>query len=705
MTLEKDLINKSYYEYFIDGHKKGHPIRTLGEMYMEEKKKEMPDFSSIRFSQGEVYFLNKDYEAAIFKWENIENELKPWALKNIADAHYEMGLLAIAEDYYRSVETDSVVLQTEVLLQLFSVNIKLGKREKAAKFIKNAVHLYPDYSDVTDIARAFFEEYKDWDNAVELAVNEAIRTKSLSWFKVLEEYVDQGHTVKIEPNYFKEALRTLCNVDPFRFENLATLLWNSYRQTNLFFSWLREINNLLLEVDLEPSYIWKKLPDLYKETYFELISGKFLIKDFFELIHDHLTIWIKVSSASNSLISSSAVLAWHEFFPAHIDAALVGRAKNLLNMSSRYPNGMEDGLRLYETIKSWAEKEGLLLGEHFDSLIREHKMEEHSNEELRTSKILSVIRKVIVFLIEKRVEIENGLRDKIQWNEELLAKLNGIHHQLSDMEEEKAQAIKMSFRNIIDEFSQTLMRKIPELLRNCSDMVKEDSDFSKIHIEINEEMNKRIAHYMEETAKQDFHDAIQGWVRDCENDLKDCQSFLDEMSESINNLYGEEKITLDCDFKVLDDWRRDVNRITRGIVHLEKANIIMRSTPSQLVLKSVGKLLGQLSKNKEKLQNIFRNFIESTDYSQTAHSIINPFIQQLELFEKSLARDINMFFATPSEALNRAIMEVEDHINRNNESLNQLRNNPEIYRDPVTLFELKLRQYELMNSVSESNPE
>ncbi|WP_243355260.1 tetratricopeptide repeat protein [Bacillus litorisediminis] len=697
MNLEKELVQKSYYEHFIEGHKKGHPIQILGEMYMDEKKKEMPDFSSIRFCQGEVYFLNKDYEAAIFKWENVENELKPWALKNIADAHYEMDLLAIAEDYYRSVNTDSVILQTEVLLQLFSLNIKLGKREKAVEFIKNAVNLNPDYSGVTDLARTFFEECKDWGNAVELAVNEAIRTESLSWFKVLEEYVERKITVNMEPNYFKEALRTLSSLDQFRFESLAALLWNSYKQTNLFFLWLREINDLLLEVDLETNYIWKKLPDLYKETYFELISGKFLIRDFSDLIPNHLMNWMKVSSPSNSLISSSAVLAWREVFPTDLDASLVGQAKNLLNMASHYEMGIEDGLRLYESIKNWAEKEGMLVGEHFDSLIREFKV-----EELSTSKILSIIRKVIEFLLEKRVEMEKALIDKIQWNEELLARLNGIHHQLSDMEEEKAQAITKSFRNIKDEFSQTLMIKIPELLRNCSDLVKEDSDFGKIHIEINEEMNKRIADYMEETAIHHFHDAIQGWVSECEDALKDSQTFLNEMSESINKLYREEKITLDCDFKVLDDWRRDINRLTRGIVHLDNANIIMRSTPSQLVLKSVGKLLGQLSKNKEKLQNIYKNFIQSTDYSQTVQSIINPFIQQLELFEMSIARDINMFYKSPFEALNKAIMEADDHIARNKDSLNKIRKNPEIYRDPITLFELRLRQYELMNSAGES---
>lgn len=186
MTIEKELINKSYYQTIIDKNKKGHPVQILGEMYMDEKQKEIPDYSSVRYAQGEVYFLNNDYEAAIFKWENVLDEnLKPWAQKNIADAHVELDLLDLAEDIYKAVETRSDVLNMEVFLQLFSLYTKLGKLEKAVDSIKNAVSLNPDYSCVTEMARAFFEEYKDWGNAVELAVNEAIRTNSIVHIKTI----------------------------------------------------------------------------------------------------------------------------------------------------------------------------------------------------------------------------------------------------------------------------------------------------------------------------------------------------------------------------------------------------------------------------------------------------------------------------------------------------------------------------------------
>lgn len=910
MTLEEQLISKSYYQIFMEGNENVHPIKVLGEVYMDEQQNEVPDLSYIRLAQGEVYFQNKDFEVAIFKWENISNELKPWAQKNIADAHYELDLLAIAEDYYKAVETESDALKTEVLLQLFSLYIQRGKLKVAVDSIKNAVDLNPDYPDVTDMAQAFFEDHQDFGNAVELAVNEAIRTESLSWFGLLEAYAEQGHTAKIEPNYFSEALIALYNIDQARFETLSVALWKSYRQNDLYFPWLKEINHL--NIELGRSHVWHELSVLYKETYFELINGKFLIREFSHLIPNYLTNWVKISIASDALVSSSAVLAWSEIFPSTLDASVVSKAESLLNQSVRYQNGMEDAFRLFESIMKWAEDEGLSLDERFEwmarelldlnhyhlliagaatsgksafvnklldeelleestsatvlfkdadeaeihaitdeevrsisdlndfrqsakseqtlircrmpvSFLNENKlalidapeltdkskrrknvfpylhsadgllfllnadwdlsgkeldlairmseqapelpihfliskmdqianrqeamerlekitsridayfpdakvlafstydenenqlnefsafarsmMEGHNMEEERTSKILYYIKKSIKFLLEKRVEMENSFTDKIKWNEEIVTKLRGAHHQLSDMEEKKAQFIKKSFIKIKDELRQDLMIKTPELLRNCSDKINEDSDFGSIHVELNDEMNKRITNYMEETVLPDFHVAIQGWIADCEGEFRDSQAYLDEMSESFNHLYGEEKIALDCDWKVLDDWRRDVDRMTRGNIQLEKVNILMRSTSSQLLVKSAGKLFGAISQNKEKLSNKYKQFIENKDYSKTAESITDKFMQQFELFENYLEQDISMFFTNSFKMLDRALAEAHDEIEANKDSLNDIRKNPEIYRDPLTLFELKLRQYEWMNPAGEGTYE
>jgi tetratricopeptide (TPR) repeat protein len=908
MTLEKELISKSFYQTLIEENYNSHPLKVLGEMLTDERQKETADLSVIRFAQGEVYFLNKDFETAIFKWENVSNELKPWALKNLGDAHFELDLFAIAEDYYKEVKTDSDVLKTEVLLQLFSLYIRLEKLDLAVDSIKKAVKLNPDYPDVTTIAKAFFEEHQDADNAVELAVNEAIRTESLAWFEVLEGYAEKGYTAKIDPNYFCEALVTLYNINLAAFENLSAALWQSYKSSDWHFQWLKEINALLLNLNLEPTYAWKKISTHYKETYFGLINGKYLIRDISDLIPNHLTNWLNLSTVSDKLISSTAVLSWNELFPADLDESVVGQAEAILQKAPRGQINMQEALGFFESVIKWAKAEGLMLDEriewmvgelldinHYHLLIsgskavgkptfvnmlldenlledwkspesplensaemfaaaseetenpasrrsfrqfarKEHAlipcrmpvafsnetialidtpilidqrsssdkvnqylhladglvfvlnvdlhlsgkelemairmreqaqqlpihfilwktdriensqismelvektvsrieeyfpdakvtafteydgesqlnelaafmrsaMESSNLEEERTSKILHYTKMSIKYLIEKRVEMENAIVEKIEWNEEIAARLKGAQNQMSDMQEQKTHAIKTSFSKVLDDLDRNLMTQIPELLRNCSELVNENSDFGKIHVELNDEMNRRITSFIEKTAFPEFKVAIEGWITDSEREFRESQSYLDEMCESFNQLYGAEKLVLNCDFKVLDDWRRDVNRMTRGNIQLEKVNILLRSTPSQLLLKSAGKLFGALSKNKELLHNKYKQLIETKDYSQTAEGITDFFLQQFELFERSLERDIGMFFASPFEVLDEVLVETQNEIEDKKDYLSNMKKNPEIYRDPLTLFELKLRQYELMSSMDKQTIE
>ncbi|MGP4040915.1 GTP-binding protein [Gracilibacillus sp. D59] len=899
--MEKQLINKSYYRTFIEGIKDVDPIKVLGELYIDEQQNEMPDLSSIRFAQGEVYFLYQDFEAAIFKWENVSNELKPWAQKNIADAHTKMNLLAIAEDYYNAVETDSVVLKTEVLLQLFSLYIQLGKHTKAVESIKNAVNINPDYPDVTDVARVFFEDQQDWDNAIELAVNEAMRTESLSWFVVLEEYVELGHTAKIKPKYFSEVLMTLYNIDLNRFECLATALWNSYKQTDLYFPWLEELNNLLLSIEPERSYVWSKLSNQYRVTYFELMNGKYLIKEFSYLMPSHLTNWMKLSTASDALIASSAVLAWNEIYSSNMEDSIIREAENLLGQSDRYQDGIEDALKLFKSIMKWAAGESLQLDKRFEwivdelqdlneyhlmitgaetsgkssfvntlldeelskdpanatvlykdadnakihaitnetersiaerqdfkeaakdeqtliscrmpvSFLNENKLtlidapqgtltnngnhylyladsllfvlnadsnltgneldmavrikeqapdlpihfllckmdrntdsqevmertekivsridsyfpnakvfafstyEERKNQlndfstftrslldarsiaEERTSKLLYYIKKSIKLLLVKREEVEDSLVDNIKWNEEIVTKLKGAQNQLSDIEENTVQVIKKSYSNIIEDWKQDLTVKIPELIRKSSEVINEDSDFGKIHIELNDEINKRINHYIEETVLPDLSVELQEWIENSQRELNDRQAYLDEMCESFNDLYGEEKIYFECDSKVLDDWKRDMERMTRGNIQLTKVSFMSQHTMSQFLWKSAGKLIGALAKNNETLHYKYKHYMEGKDYSKTVETIIDEFMQQFELFEKSLERDIKIFFTDPYKVLDEILVETYDVIEDNKGVLSDMRKKPELYRDPITLFEIKLRQYEWMTT-------
>ncbi len=158
-------------------------------------------------------------------------------------------------------------------------------------------------------------------------------------------------------------------------------------------------------------------------------------------------------------------------------------------------------------------------------------------------------------------------------------------------------------------------------------------------------------------------------------------------------MYGEERLKLNCDFKVLDDWRRDADRMTSG-VQMEKVNIFLRRTPYQILLKGAGKLFGAFQQNNAMLYNKYKQFVENQDYLDVTESIVNKLLLQFELFEKALERDISIFFRNPFDVLNQTVEETKKEINEKEEELEKMRSNPETYRDPLTLFEVKLRQYE-----------
>lgn len=909
MTLDNHLSNKTFFETLLNETKykeHDHPVASLGKMFLEENKNELSDLSYIRFAQGEVYYHNHDYEAAIFKWENITNELEAWAKKNVADAYCELSLLPTAVDTYKSIKTDNVILQTEIALKLFEIYIKENKQEMAISYIKRAVTIHPDYQDITEVARLFFEQNQDHVNAVELAVNEAIRTEKEYWFGVLLKYVEQGITQPMAPEYFVQVLQVVYTRDKVMFEQLITAMWKSYQQNQLYIQWIQCLNELLLQLDINESTSWKEISKLYEATFFDAVTGRYELKDITKFMPRLLENWTKLARPSQALSAYSAALTWNEFYPSTLTQETVDESNRLIWECRSNPHLMDDSVTLFQTLANWASehnvdvdsklhwfvqeildvnkqnvlvvgvndtgkssfinsilgvelfvaptsntyriqggeqpritviseegmysesevadlvqtvnydmnlhsraimnvelpsdelnkynlaiidtpgfrgrREGLEVAEYFpladyllfvldaedpfteqerdvlmqilekdpqlpitfvvtklDTIYNKQEAQRivedtyrriidylpdahviafsskypvpgqekavrdlfteiavKSNiEEKRSEKLLQIIRKTISYLFDKRVQKENSYVEAIQWNKDLVNKLNGSIHQVQDYEKEKAEDIRDSYHAITQEIKQEVEAKLPQLLKGCGSLIKEDSDFRKVHLEINDEMNRRIQSFFDESIMPRFYDSLENWILQAKDELLQGKAYLDDMSVSFNKLYGDEKVKLEGDFRILDDWQRDINRMTVGM-DIERENIFLRHTPSQLLLKSAGKLLGAIPQNKTMLYNQYKKFIENEDYGETTQSVLSKFMVQFEVFEKAIDRDLRLFFAHSINELKARVGEAQVEIKSKEELLNLMRDKPEIYQDALTLFEIRLRQYEWM---------
>ncbi|KKK36524.1 GTP-binding protein [Mesobacillus campisalis] len=901
MTMDEQLIKKAYFEKYIEGSEE-HPVLILGELSLEEGRKEIPDLSYLRFAQGEVYFHHKDYETAIFKWENIQNELEGWAKKNMADAYLELGLPGTAEGIYLSIDTESITLKIETGLQLLSIYMEQGKLERATEIVSAAVALKPDYPEITEIARSFYEENKNWERAVKLAMEEGIRTRETQWFDRLNTYVDAGYTDGNLPDYFNEALKALFDIDRKRFEKLAVSLWSQYRNQPEFIAWVKNFNTLFFDLDASRSEGWRDLSAVYQEAYFELINGTRLVRELSPLIPVHLTNWLKITNPASSLFASSSVMAWSEMFPSSIPSETVRDAEDLILNARKYPSAKEDTLELFEMLLVWSDKNGIEAGNRIQWLMEElatddtqhivlagvsgsgkaglvnqlldeellagqtsavvafkpgdePQIREISDEEIslianyeefqeaagirrqnyKREKIIDVripnefletngltlvdtpdispdnmnvnplyqyvnfadrmlfvlnqenplteleqevlmeisrlapdlqvhflvcrhqpfqdeqeavdilsriqvfypnarlfmfsesyageaqkrelakflregignpgeerilklqhyTRIAIHYLLDKRIEMENDLVESVRWNEEMVSKLKGAIHQVQDLEEEKKKYIKEDYLKIKEEIRAEMLKEIPNILRRTSDIIKEDSDFGNLHAKLNDEMNDRVQEYLDTKILRSYYSSLQDWISLSKDEFEQAQFKLDEMSQGFNAMFGEERIVQQCDFKVLDDWKRDADRMTSGI-QLEKINFLR--SPAQFLLKSAGMLLSVLPQNNAMLYNKYKSYVENEDYSESARSIAKRFFKQFEMFEKSIERDIGLFFRQPLHVLEEAVKESGHEIETSQKALEKMRVKPEVYRDPLNLFEVRLRQYEWMTA-------
>ncbi|WJP99231.1 GTP-binding protein [Geobacillus stearothermophilus] len=901
MGFEQQLVHKTFYETLVETGERD-VVRALGEMFFAAHR-DGADLSSIRFAQGEVYFHRRDYEAAIFKWEQVHHDdLRPWAQKNIADSCYELGRLELAEELYRSIETDSETLQAEIMLRLFSLYRELGENTKADDMIKRGVSRYPDYPNMTEWARAFFEEQGDWESAVELALGETLRTSARRWVDILIGYVEQGHARVMAPERFSRCLALLYETDRVKFERLVQALWNGYRDGDLYFSWLAEWNRLYEELEIRRDYDWKRIPVLLADAYAGLMKGPYRLKELVEVAPPLVKSWMSLADGPEAAAAAAALLAWSEKFPEAFQEETINDAAKRLVHAKRPVR--ETGVSLFDEIADWAEEQragshfrfrwvvrqlsdsrthcvlvagasrherlaflrtlvgeaalaapsapvlawrnggelevakisddqftvfssidefqqaaggranrfpddvviecaapfslvpqGIVLldigplGGHasFDHeafvsfsladsvlfllngedplssadeqlLLRLHERAPHvpmyvllppgdgmvDEEETarmveeveahvrtivpearvivysphapnrkqqqaliglleemrrcvssvrREEAILTTTGRFIAHLFRQRAEAESRLAELVVWKKEMAAKLSGAIHQLGDLQEEKTAKAAKSFHTVLADMRGELTKAIPDLLRNMAELVGENSDFSRLPLELNDKANERLRAYLDEEALPKLRRAMEQWIAAAEDEFNECQVFLHEMSEGFNAMFGEERLMLECDFRIVADWRRDISRLTSG-AQIEKLNIFLRRTPGQLLLKGAGKLLGAFAQNKAMLAQKYKQLIETQDYIDVAETAARQLLLPFEWFAKSIERDVTQFFQAPATMLRETLERLELEIAAQEGELKQMRTNPEAYRDPLVLFGIRLRQCE-----------
>ncbi|UHA59820.1 hypothetical protein KDJ21_024285 [Metabacillus litoralis] len=318
-------------------------------------------------------------------------------------------------------------------------------------------------------------------------------------------------------------------------------------------------------------------------------------------------------------------------------------------------------------------------------------MKEKPNK--RTANVLTLIRHILTDLLHKREEMEKGFIYSIQWNEDILGRLKGLSLKLKDLQHEKVETIIAAYRTLLKESKTELMETIPRLLKESSEYIKEDSDFKQIHLNLNEKMNEKIQSYIDETLLPTVYHQLDTWVSASHDEFLESQSFLVEMSETFNDIYQEKKLSLQCDFALLDDWRRDLDRMT-GRIQFEKENIMLKKKPAQLILKGAGRLLGTMNQSNNMLYNQYKKYVENETYEEVTTSIANKLFLPFELFEKGLSQDISSFFQGAIQEVKDTIAETETIIQDGKESLDNMRSNPEVFYDPLKLFEVNLLQQE-----------
>ncbi|SDN74081.1 tetratricopeptide repeat protein [Alkalicoccus daliensis] len=711
------LVRKTYYKQVVEEPYQQFPVKHLGELIAETKEEEEPDLiADIRYAQGEVYYHHQDLEAAVFKWELVKGSLKSWAEKNIGDAYYDNGWMEKAKEKYLAVNTEESVLKSEVALQLLSIYAEEKNQAKVYEYLTEALNIDPDYPGVSELARTIYEDNKDWNKAVDLAVKEAERTEDLTWYRHLLRYVSAGYTNSFTPEYFEKPARDVVEKDQSLFQELMAAWTAAYRDTDNYLYWVGTMNSIFATIELSRHPDWETMAALHHDIYNDLTDARYLEEEMEPVMPELLRHWEMLSNGQSAVLAVAAQAAWEEVFPEKESVLMSPPGASSQDASL----AVEEMLRLLESIVAWVETEDIDPEETTDKLRQELSgsaglssmldqrdgltfdrvkwLESIRTNELQAERIAEnlsrAISNLLGLLLEQQKTVEFSLEDSIQFYEEMLSRFKGLRATLSDTRSEKQENILETYLKMKQMQKEQFESNVPSLIKATEDVLNDEEKSAKnLHEELNVAMNTRLRAYVDEQLFPIFRKSLQQWLRNTEAELQVTQDYLNEMNESLNGMIGEEKLHLQLDFELIHDWKRDLTRMINR-TELPEENIMSRLEPKQLLLRNVGKYFGDMQQSKSFLLQQYKRYLENDDFQDVAETLSYKLFFEFDLFERAIRADVDTAFADIIEHIEAVMAEYEEQLQLTKEELAKLQAHPEYFYDPLKIFDMRHKQCE-----------
>ncbi len=714
MEKQEALVQKMYYRYVLNEEEQQYPVKQLGQK-MTEAAEDESLLAEIRFGQGEIYYHYGDVEAAIYKWEHVTGDIKPWAFKNIGDAYYDLGWFDQAKETYTGVETEELTLQSELTLQLLSISAEEKDRGMVYEYLNKVLDINPDYPGVTELARTLYEDYADWHKAVDLSVKEGERTGESSWYAHLLNYVRNGHTTTFTPEYFEKPARLLAELDHSLFQELIGELTEAYRNTDKYLYWIGTMNSIFGSLELEQYSGWEMMAALHHDVYLDLTDGAYLEEEMETLMPELLRHWELLASGQNTVLALAAQSAWEEVFPEK-ESVITGAGAEQYNPEL----AAGEMVRLLEAVLSWTESESLDTELIFDPLEREigslegmqdlldrsegrsfdrstwiARLKQDPEFASRAAASLSVgIQGLLGRLVEEQRAVEYSLEESIRFYEDMLGQFRELLRTLESERMHQQTEIVESYQTMKQMQKEQFESSVPSIIKEASDVLEDEEKSAKLlHEDLNTAMNTRLRAYVDEELFPIFRRSLQSWLKETEQKFQASQSFLDEKNANMNEAIGEEALQLQLDFELLHDWKRDLTRMINR-TELPEENIMSRLEPKQMLLRNVGKLFGDMQQSKSFVQQQYRRYLENGDFEGVAEVLSYKLFFEFDLFDRAIRADVDTTFTDLITHLEEMIETYTHHLESTKKELANHKENPAHFYDPLKIFDMRQKQCE-----------